>query len=135
LLEIPPLRQRPEDLLPLARHFVERASDGSRRLTPEAEKALLEYAWPGNVRELRSVLEQAVLFAAGTEIEARELNLSQANWLTLERQSRQGRTLAEVERRHILDVLKQTEGNKAETARILGISRSTLILKLKEFGE
>ncbi|MCW8131571.1 MAG: sigma 54-interacting transcriptional regulator [Planctomycetota bacterium] len=131
-LTVPALRERPEDILPLARYFTRLLSQGTRALTPAAEERLLTYVWPGNVRELRSVVEQAVIFAAGSEIQADELNLpsSAAGLIVLTPQS-----MAEVERRHILQVLKNTNGNKSEAARILGLARSTLNLKLQGFRQ
>lgn len=129
-LTVPPLRERPDDILPLARYFSRLLSQGTRTLTAAAEDRLLRYGWPGNVRELRSIVEQAVIFAAGQEIQADELNLptSSSGLIVLTPQS-----MAEVERRHILQVLKNTNGNKSEAARILGLARSTLNLKLQGY--
>jgi Nif-specific regulatory protein len=74
-LTVPPLRERPEDIAPLADYFAQQLSSGTRHLSSRARDRLKTYHWPGNVRELRSVIEQAVVFAAGSEIEADELNL------------------------------------------------------------
>ncbi|MCK6470467.1 MAG: sigma 54-interacting transcriptional regulator [Planctomycetes bacterium] len=131
-LDVPPLRERTEDILPLARYFVELLGGGARALAPTAEARLLEHTWPGNVRELRSVLEQAVIFAAGREIQADELGLESGvrGAIALGTDS-----LAAVERRHILQVLERLGGNKSEAAKVLGLARSTLNLKLKSYGE
>jgi len=128
VLTVPPLRERRQDILPLARHFVSLASKGRRTLTSAAEDRLLAYGWPGNVRELRSLMEQSVIFAVGNEIRPDEVDLAMPNAITGGTQS-----LADVERRHILDVLKNCNGNKSEAALILGVARSTLVLKLKGY--
>ena len=129
-LTVPPLRERREDVIPLARYFVQHFSGGARVLTPAAEERLLAYSWPGNVRELRSVIEQSIIFAAADEIQPDELNLpSKSDHIDLSSQ-----LLADVERRHILNVLQNAGGNKTEAARILGLARSTLVLKLQSYG-
>ncbi len=130
MLVVPPLRERREDIIPLARHFVGLASKWVRTLTPAAEKRLLAYNWPGNVRELRSFMEQSVIFATGNEIQADELNFPAMD----EEDSEDSQTWAAVERRHILKVLKNCDGNKFETAKVLGMARSTLVLKLKSYA-
>lgn len=136
-LLIPPLRERTEDILPLAelllREFLARYPGKSCRLSTQAKDKLLAYRWPGNVRELRNVMERTVLLHPGGEIVAAELLLGT---------ERAGKipdegpvvTLAEVEREHILRVYRQTGGNKSQTADLLGINRLTLRRKLKEFG-
>jgi transcriptional regulator with GAF, ATPase, and Fis domain len=130
-LTVPPLRERREDIVPLARHFVRAFSDGLRSLTKAAEDKLLVYSWPGNVRELRSIMEQAVIFAAGSEINADEINLPGAGTrINLTPQS-----LAEAERRHILNVLASVNGNKTEAAKALGLARSTLLVKLNSYKQ
>lgn len=131
-LTVPPLRERREDIVPLARYFTNLLSQGTRALSSAAEDRLRAYAWPGNVRELRSIVEQAVIFSAGQEIHADELNLpSNSNGqIALAPQS-----MADVERRHILQVLQSVQGNKSEAARILGLARSTLKLKLQAFQQ
>lgn len=136
-LVIPPLRERPEDILPMAelflREFLARAPGKSCRLTEEAKRKLLAYHWPGNVREVRNVMERTVLLHSGGEIAAADLPLGteRAGELT---GSGLVATLAEVEREHILQVYRQTGGNKTQTADLLGINRLTLRRKLKEFG-
>jgi two-component system response regulator HydG len=131
-LNVPPLRERREDIVPLARYFASVLSNNARSLTPAAEQRLVGYDWPGNVRELRSALEQAVIFAAGNEIHPDELNLPTAKSGRIELAAQ---SLAEVERRHILQVLQNVNGNKTEAARLLGLARSTLVLKLQSYGQ
>jgi DNA-binding NtrC family response regulator len=128
VLTVPPLRERKEDIVPLARHFVGLASKWLRTLTPEAEERLLQYDWPGNVRELRSAMEQAVIFAMANEIQANELE-----FLGTTKADRASQSLADVEQHYILRVLKDCNGNRTDTARVLGLSRSTLLLKLKYY--
>lgn len=126
LLSVPPLRERRDDIIPLARSFVSFASKGVRWLTPDTEQHLLTYSWPGNVRELRSVMEQAVIFAASNEIQPEELCFPTSRGDVEQ-------SLMDVERRHILQVLKNCDGNKTEAAKVLGLARSTLVLKLREY--
>lgn len=129
VLTVPPLRERREDIFPLARHFVALASKGARTLAPDVEDRLLAYAWPGNVRELRSLMEQSVIFAVGNEIQPAEINIPGA----ARRDDVGSQSLADVERRHIFEVLKNCDGNKSEAAEVLGLARSTLVLKLKSY--
>jgi transcriptional regulator with PAS, ATPase and Fis domain len=130
-LNVPPLRERRADILPLAHHFIQLYSGGSRVLAQEAEELLLSYEWPGNVRELRSIMEQAVIFAGRNEIQIEDINLPAraSTRIDLHPQS-----LADAERRHILRICQECNGNKTEAARILGIARSTLILKLNAYS-
>ena len=129
VLSVPPLRERREDVIPLARHFVGLASKWSRKLSTEAEERLLSYSWPGNVRELRSMIEQAVIFAVGNEIQVDELNFPTSAGGVAEN----SQSLADIERRHILQVMKDNNQNKSEAAKVLKLARSTLLLKLKSF--
>ena len=131
-LNVPALRERLEDVALLARHFVRLFSSGARSLTPAAEQRLLTYQWPGNVRELRAIMEQAVIFSAGSEISADELNLPSTGTSKIDLSAQ---SLAEVERRHILHTLQQASGNKTEAAKVLGLARSTLLLKLQSYGK
>ena len=132
ILEVPPLRNRKEDTQALARAFVSTLSNGTRTLSAAAEAKLLAYQWPGNVRELLSVLEQAVIFCASNEITPDDLNLSMNSG---ERIQLNADALDEVERRHCLQVLQRVNGNKTEAAKVLGLARSTLVLKLKAWAQ
>jgi transcriptional regulator with PAS, ATPase and Fis domain len=137
VLPIPPLRDRPDDVLLLAAHFLGAA--GKRlKIEDEAHEALLEHVWPGNVRELKGVIEAAANLAERGVIEAGMLRLPV-------RSSRETATapatktgalepLADVERRHILAVYDALGGNKSQTARVLDIGLQTLHRKLKEYG-
>jgi Nif-specific regulatory protein len=130
---LPPLRQRGEDLGMLIDHFVDVFNAEHKKeavLSAEAFDRLLAHPWPGNVRELRSVIRRAVVFAnAGIPITPEQLDLDSHDVPT---------NLAEetilVEKQRIEQALKQTHGIKSEAARILGLSRTTLISKMKRYG-
>jgi two-component system, NtrC family, response regulator AtoC len=138
-LTIPPVRERREDILPLARHFLSEANStfhkAVKRLATEAESLLLAYAWPGNVRELKNLIERLVILSTGDTIEADQLPVpfsAAADGPLAEEVSSQPRTLEAIERAYILKVLRQVNGNKSEAAKILGITRQTLRKKLTE---
>ncbi|MBK8978585.1 MAG: sigma-54-dependent Fis family transcriptional regulator [Planctomycetes bacterium] len=131
-LTMPPLRDRGEDILLLARHFIERyageAAKPAPRLSDRAAEVLLEYGWPGNVRELENVMQRIVVLSEGDVIDAPDLpSLMRFSAL---RNAGIERTLAEVELVHIQRVLESVDGNKSRAARILGIDRKTLREKL-----
>ena len=132
---VPPLRERTEDIMPLARRFLAFFGRGreAKELSPDAERALLAYGWPGNVRELRNALERAVILSPGRVLEAESLP---------ERIAAHGgavpvlggdHTVDEIEREHILRVLARAP-TAEEAARILGIDASTLWRKRKKYG-
>jgi transcriptional regulator with GAF, ATPase, and Fis domain len=141
-LNVPPLRDRSDDIPVLARHFLKRFSrEIGRRLegfTKEALEAMANYAWPGNVRELKNVIERAVVLCGGAWITVDDLAL---DGLRLKREVLQADgtpykpiSLDDMEREHILSTLRHTRGNKSRTASILGIERSTLDRKLQKFS-
>jgi len=130
---IPPLRDRGDDILLLANHFVSKFSEESGepapRFSDRALRALREYNWPGNVRELENVVQRLVVMSEGKEIEVFDLpSLMRFSAL---RDSGLDRTLAEVEYEHIRNVLASCADNRSKAARILGIDRKTLREKLK----
>jgi DNA-binding NtrC family response regulator len=133
-LAVPPLRQRREDIEPLALRLLEPLGRDLRRLgmrlSPGALEALRAYSWPGNVRELRNVLERAVLRAEEGEIQASDFRLVSvlADFPAAEAKG----TLAELEIQQIESVLREEGGQVAKAARRLGIPRSTLYQKIKE---
>jgi len=135
-IELPPLRERKEDIPLLAQHFLKKfAAENQKEITgfsPEANDFLLKYEWPGNVRELENAIERAVILAKNPYIEVADLPQES---LTLVRSAAQVKNLAEVEKNHILNILTETRGNNySEVARILGISRVTLYNKIKAYG-
>ena len=138
-LEVPPLRQRREDILPLAHQFVRHGCTtyhcGPCSLSAAALDRLLAYPWPGNVRELEHAMERAVVLAEGKpKIEATDLPpevLQESDRLDEDEASW---TLAQVERRHILRVLERCGGSRKEAAAALGIATNTLWRKLRAYG-
>ncbi|MBE9469860.1 MAG: sigma-54-dependent Fis family transcriptional regulator [Chloroflexi bacterium] len=134
-IELPPLRERKEDIPLLAQHFLNKfALENDKEVTgfsPEATKSLLDYDWPGNVRELENAVERGVILAKGSLVTVADLPQESAS---LARSVPIGRALREVERNHILSVLNGTGGNYSEAARVLGITRMTLYNKAREYS-
>lgn len=140
-LRLPPLRERREDIPALVEHFLGKIAASARHsrysLSPEAMKLLLNYAWPGNVRELEEALRQSALSSNGSLITPSHLPPELQLRTTADRlPSDPGKilSLAEVERKAILDTLHQLNGNKQMAAQMLGIGKTTLYRKLKEYG-
>ncbi|MBN2195190.1 MAG: sigma-54-dependent Fis family transcriptional regulator [Polyangiaceae bacterium] len=139
-LYVPPLRQRREDVLPLARVLLADAALRLKReivgLAPGAAGQLLRYEWPGNVRELENVMERAVALARGNRIEFDDLpeEVRRACPQPIATAG-QVRRLAEIEQEHILSVLALNGGNQTHTAEQLGIGSATLYRKLKLYGK
>jgi two-component system, NtrC family, response regulator AtoC len=132
---LPPLRERPDDVILLAEHFLARFGGASPpRLSEEALDALRAYPWPGNVRELRNVIERAVLLATGGQIRASELPLGRGTASSGATMVGGAVTLEELERRHIEAVLRQTQWHQGRAAATLGISSKTLYRKIREYG-
>jgi DNA-binding NtrC family response regulator len=138
-LRVPALRERPEDIAPLAELFLsrERARGATlaQSFAPETMEALRGYAWPGNVRELRSVVERASLFASADVVPRKALPGSileapSALWAGRERRP----SLRDVEQAYIRFVLDETGGSQTRTASVLGISRKALWEKRRRFG-
>ncbi len=149
-IRIPPLRERPDDIAPLARHFLAKlaARTGKQlaEIAPEALELLLRYRWPGNVRELENVIEQAMVFAEGVRLEARDLpsNLAckeagasptpGAGGLLVPVAGRGlDEVLEEVERTLLVEAYHKAGKVKTETARLLGIKTSALYYKLEKY--
>ncbi len=132
VLHVPPLRDRIDDIAPLARHILEQ-HDPKMELTPEAIRALEAYSWPGNIRQLRNVMIKAAVMAGGTQIRAVDLPLSPLNEPAPGPRTGQDETVSldVMERRMILDALEATGGHHQKAAARLGISRRTLSRKLK----
>jgi DNA-binding NtrC family response regulator len=141
-IEIPPLRDRPEDLGPLIDRLLERACTRVGRtvvgIADDAMRWLLAYAWPGNVRELANLLERAVVLSEHDTIVLDDLVMPDRGELDqsfLDRAARRGLKLAEIERAYIHAMLRAAAGNKSEAARVLGIDRRTLHRRLDEEDE
>jgi len=137
---VPPLRERREDILPLARHLLgaaaKRFGKKAPTLAPEAAHALLQYAWPGNVRELENALERAVALARSERIGVDDLPAEVGSAPPPVVQTIDDvRTLADIERDYITAALRASGGNRAKAAERLGIGTATLYRKLKEQRE
>ncbi|WP_297694104.1 sigma-54 dependent transcriptional regulator [Phenylobacterium sp.] len=155
-LRLPPLRERPGDVAPMAEFFIRKyaAANGvpERPLSPEARRRLAAHRWPGNVRELENAMHRAVLLSSGPEIDEAAIRLpdgqplaavdayartAQAASIAAETATRGyvGQTVAEMEQQLILDTLSHCLGNRTHAANILGISIRTLRNKLKEYAD
>jgi two-component system, NtrC family, response regulator AtoC len=141
-VHLPPLRERGDDILLLARHFVQEFSRKFQKrfeaISPDAAQAMLAYSWPGNVRELRNVIERVVLLEEGETIAVDHLPPEVLGRASLMSGARAGSadtialpTLAQLEAEHISEVMRLVAGNKSRAARVLGISRQGLIEKLR----
>jgi DNA-binding NtrC family response regulator len=134
-IEVPPLRERTDDILPLAQHFIGAYARAMgkpvRTLSPEARRLLEGYRWPGNVRELENAIERAMVIGKGTAIEQEDLPLRAASDESVQPPDR---SLADMERGHIERVLEELDGNITQAAKVLGIDRATLYNKLKRYG-
>ena len=145
-LELPPLRSRESDITLLARHFLDRFTRQyglpAKRLTPEAEAALLAYSWPGNVRELAHLIERAILLHEGPTIAAEHLGLSASAAVAPVHVasggvrvdfSVGGIQLDTVERQLILEALQASSWNRGRAAQLLGISKETLRYRMEKY--
>lgn len=146
-IDIPPLRERKDDIVVLTKHFVKKYSELNeiplKPLAKSAEEKLLNYLWPGNVRELENTIHRAVLMSTGDEITADSIILNDPDSVINKPEVGEemsgaefvGRTVANMERCLIIDTLKHTMGNRSVAANILGISIRTLRNKLKQYEE
>ncbi|MBQ9539747.1 MAG: sigma-54-dependent Fis family transcriptional regulator [Treponema sp.] len=137
----PPLRERPEDIIPMAIHFLAdyalEIGKDVKGFSPAAVKKLEGYSWPGNIREMRNVIEKAVLMCKGNRLEDEDLGFDGGREALLDGISRD-MPLKDAVRRfkksYIEDAIASCSGNKAEAARQLGIERTYLFLLIKELG-
>jgi DNA-binding NtrC family response regulator len=134
---VPPLRERPEDLIPLATHFVKQFAKSEVRFSPAVMRALQSYRWPGNVRELMNAMERATLLSHGEVILPEHLpqRIRQGSAEAVEDAAVQTSRLEDIERQAILEALREHDYNRSEAARTLGISRRALLYKLQRFRE
>jgi two-component system response regulator HydG len=135
-LRVPALRERTEDILPLAMRFLSAERTHARGFTKAAENALRAHAWPGNVRELQNAVKHGAALANGTSITPEDLpeELMQPTSISKTMSNTRLRPLAEVEREHVLGVLEACGGSVGDAARILDIGRNTLWRKLKSWS-
>ena len=134
-VHLPPLRERREDITPLANAFLKRyGSQAGREITgftPEAADALRAFDWPGNIRQLQNEIQRAVLMCEGATVDVRDLSIT----TMMKQKENPDLTLMEaMERNTIIQMLKETGSNKLETAKRLGIGRQTLYNKIKIYG-
>jgi DNA-binding NtrC family response regulator len=137
---VPPLRDRPADVPLLAEHFLRQAVSAGpsavMEISPAAMALMTAYPWPGNVRELRSVVERAATLGVGPRIQPTDLPARVRDAAVAATQisdaKQGGLTLRELERRYIMEVLKQSDGNRSRAAEILGLDRKTQYRKLQE---
>jgi two-component system response regulator HydG len=142
-IELPPLRERREDILLLIEHFLQIYNERNNRnlqgFHPRALDALMRYTWPGNIRELENLVERAVILTRDDYVPFSELPeaIKEASGVDISGEVRAGiptgMTIKEMERELILKTLEDNDGNRTRTARILGITRRTLQHKLKEY--
>ena len=138
-IQVPPLRQRKEDLPALVQHFLttfaRKHGRSAAGIAPDSLAVLREYEFPGNVRELANTIERAVIVATGRQVEESDLPGAVRASVKLQRRREQPRTLAQLEAEYVTEILIATKGNKTEAARILGISRKNLYERIARLGE
>jgi DNA-binding NtrC family response regulator len=141
-LNIPPLRERREDILPLAGLFIAEFTHGKARFSNSVADCLTRYSWPGNVRELRNAMERAALLSLGELIlpehlpaKARVGAETAESAAAVAQDLSEAQRLGEIERQAIIEALRKHGFNRTETAKALGISRRALIYKLQRFRE
>ncbi len=131
-INLPPLKERKEDILPLAEHFLKKYAEendkGDRIFSPEVIEFMLYYSWPGNVRELENMIEHGVILSKNNMITMAELPQDIIHPTPFEE-----KTIEAVTRNHILNVLEETKGNISKAAEILGVRRMTLYNRLKKY--
>ncbi|MBK7927056.1 MAG: sigma 54-interacting transcriptional regulator [Bryobacterales bacterium] len=150
-LTVPSLRERPDDILPLANHFLrlyaQRFKRDIRGLTPAAESAMLQHVWPGNVRELRNTIERAVVLEESSWVQPESLGIARVQELPAlaaaapmgistrsSSPSLEGMSLEEAERTMLLNALEKTGWNQTQAAKLLDITRDTLRYKMKKYN-
>jgi transcriptional regulator with GAF, ATPase, and Fis domain len=144
-LTLPPLRQRKGDIVPLATHFLERAcarqGRPALRLSGDAASALEAHEWPGNVRELRLAMERAAVLCQNAELSAVHLALPQkgqpapaASTVARAAPSNLREQVESFEKQRVIDALDRSGGNQTRAAKLLGVSRGTLIAKIQAYG-
>jgi DNA-binding NtrC family response regulator len=139
-VHLPPLRERRDDIMPLANSFLKRfaaqANRAIREFSLDAKERLTSYDWPGNIRQLQNEIQRAVLLCEGDEIRASDFSVTnvKTSVAPTEEHDSSYTLLESVERNAIKQILKETNGNKLETAKRLGIGRQTLYNKIEAYG-
>lgn len=136
-INLPSLRERKEDILPLAHYFLTKFCEQNRKkskvFSPEAKELLKSYTWPGNIRELANCIERTVVLDQGDLIASEHLNLKPSGSAPTEKPKSRRLSLHEVEKEHILEILSAYNQNRTHAAKALGITVRTLRNKLKEY--
>jgi DNA-binding NtrC family response regulator len=143
-MNIPPLRERKQDIAFLANHFLQKLAPDSGRpvesISDAAMEKLVGYHWPGNVRELENVIERALILARGNQLEAEDIKLETAQRARPAGDTNQhhflpdGMTLDQYEQELIREALRRADGNKSQAARLLGLTRNALRYRLSQMG-
>jgi transcriptional regulator with PAS, ATPase and Fis domain len=135
-IPLPPLREHPEDVELLARHFLDLGGFGkeSKTISPQAVSVLRQYAWPGNIRELRSVIVKAAVLSKSNVIDRDDLPSHMVSRSRHTPVQTDPKSLEDLEKEHIMRVLADTGGNQSKAAEILGINRKTLYKKIHKHG-
>jgi DNA-binding NtrC family response regulator len=141
-IDIPPLRERKDDIPALASHFREKFATESGKpvasITPEAMKLLIDHHWPGNVRELQNVIERAVTLSTGTKLDTEDIHIDRTRQQKAASEGAavlpEGVTLEQWEEEMIREALRRADGNKSQAARALGLSRNALRYRLSKIG-
>lgn len=133
-VEVPPLRERREDIIPLAEYFLKKYMSkygkGNIKLSPQAKEKLLEYKWPGNIRELQHAIEKAVIMCEGNSIKPSNFFFKTVTKMFMDKNE----TLEDMEKQMIKSVLDRNSGNLSTVATQLGITRQTLYNKMKKYN-
>ncbi|MGA8185817.1 MAG: sigma-54 dependent transcriptional regulator [Terriglobia bacterium] len=135
-IKLPPLRDRKNDIPLLVHHFIDRyagTSDGTKDVSYDAMSRLMSYDWPGNVRELENCVQRALALGSGPEIQVRDLPSSLLYAMQNESGKRRFSTLREIERDAIRQALEMTGGDRLRAAKLLGIGKTTVYRKIKEY--
>ncbi len=137
-LHLPPLRERREDIVPLAEMFLDRYATVYGRsglsLSPKAKHKLTDYPWPGNIRQLQHTMERVLILTDRPVVEAADVDLPIVEKAPAEAAGNQPETLEDAERRMVAEALRECEGNMSAVAERLGISRQTLYNKIRKYG-
>jgi DNA-binding NtrC family response regulator len=136
-IKIPPLRERKSDIPALVHYFLERYGGGESRvagMSYEAMTRLMSYDWPGNVRELENCVQRALALGSGPVIQVKDLPSNLLYQVANAGEARETPSLKELERRAILEALEATRGDRLRAAKLLGIGKTTIYRKLKEYG-
>jgi DNA-binding NtrC family response regulator len=135
-IRIPPLRERKDDILALVHYFLERhgAADGVADFSPEFMSRMMQYDWPGNVRELENSIQRAVALGSGPRLDLKDLPSTLVYRTESRTSARDTAKLQELERKAITEALEASGGDRARAAKILGIGKTTIYRKLKEYG-